>query len=111
MNPVNVATKYVELGRQNGKTKALVMSLPDEKCAILTIANDNHDYIRTMIRDLRPDYNLDNVLFLEYSPGSGWRDKLLFRDMHVFLDNSVLDHNAIHLTKAINDVYGKTNTK
>lgn len=107
MTPVTVATEYVQLSRQSGKTKALVMSLPNEKCAILTSNANLHDYIKKMIQDLRPEYNVDNVTFLVYAPGTGWRDKLLFRDMHVFLDNSVTDINTINLTKAINDVYGK----
>lgn len=107
MTPMQVAEKYVELSRQNGKTSAMIMALPNEKCAILANDNDTLEHIKTMIRELRPEYNVDNVTFLSYKPGSGWRDKLLFRDMHVFIDNSVLDLNNIYLTKAINDVYGK----
>ncbi len=107
MSPTQVATQYVELSRQNGKTKTLVMALPDEKCAVLTAAAEQHAYIKKMIQDLRPDYKISNITFLVYSPGSGWRDQLLFRNMHVFLDNSVTDLNTLYLTKAINDVYGK----
>lgn len=107
MNPVELAEKFVELGRKTGKTTAMVMALPDEKCAIITSNSSLYDYIRSMIKDLRPDYNIDNVTFLTYAPGSGWRDKLLFREMHVYFDNSVLDDVIVHHVSAINQVYGK----
>lgn len=107
MTPVDVAEKYVELGRQNGKTTAMIAALPDEKCAILAANQAAIDMIKARIEEIRPEYNINNVVFLTYHPGSGWRDKLLFRDMHVFIDNSVLDINSVSLTKAINDVYGK----
>lgn len=107
MTPVQLAEQYVELGKGNGKTTALVMSLPNEKCAILANDNQTLEQIKNMIKELRPEYNVDNVTFLSYKPGSGWRDKLLFRDMHVFIDNSVLDLNSVGLAQAINEVYGK----
>ena len=111
MTPTQVAEKYVELGRGNGKTTAMIMALPDEKCAILAANHQVLDMIKGMIRKLRPDYNVDNVTFVSYHPNSGWRDRLLFRDLHVFVDNSVTDLNNVHLTKAINEVYGKTIAK
>ena len=107
MTPVQLAEQYVELSKGNGKTTALVMSLPNEKCAILANDNETLEQIKNMIKELRPEYNVDNVTFLSYKPGSGWRDKLLFRDMHVFLDNSVIDLNSVGLARAINEVYGK----
>ena len=107
MTPMQVAEKFVELGRGNGKTTALVMSLPNEKCAVLANDNETIEQIKKMISELRPEYNVDNVTFLSYKPGSGWRDKLLFRDMHVFIDNSVIDLNSVGLTRVINEVYGK----
>lgn len=107
MTPMQVAEKYVELGKQNGKTTAMIMSLPNEKCAILANDNNSCNNIKKMIQELRPEYNIEYVTFLSYIPNSGWRDQLLFRDMHVYIDNSVLDLNNIYLTKSINDVYGK----
>ena len=69
-------------------------------------ANDN---LKLKLKELRPEYNLDNVEWLVYKPNSGWRDKTIFRDMHVFLDSSLLDEISINQVKAINDVYGKQN--
>lgn len=107
MDPVQVAEKYVELGRRTGKTTAMIMALPDEKCAIISTNKPTNDNIREMIKDLRPDYNIDNVTFLTYVPGSGWRDQLLLRDMHVYFDNSVIDDVIVHHVSSINQVYGK----
>ncbi len=107
MTPVQVAEQFVELSKQNGKTTAMIMALPNEKCAILAKDNETCDQIKKMVQELRPEYNIEHITFLSYKPNSGWRDKLLFRDMHVFLDNSVTDINTIGLTKAINEVYGK----
>ena len=107
MTPVQLAEQYVEMSKGNGKTTALVMSLPNEKCAILANDNETLEQIKNIIKELSPEYNVDNVTFLSYKPGSGWRDKLLFRDMHVFLDNSVIDLNSVGLARAINEVYGK----
>lgn len=107
MTPVQVAEQYVQLNKQNGKTAAMIMALPNEKCAILANDNETCNRIKKMITELRPEYNVDNVVFVSYNPHSGWRDKLILRDMHVYVDNSVLDFNNIYLTKAINDVYGK----
>ena len=107
MGPVELAEKYVEMGRKTGKTTAMVMALPDEKCAIITSNRGLYDYIKDMIRDLRPDYNIDNVVFLTYAPGSGWRDQLLLRNMHVYFDNSVIDDVIVHHVSSINQVYGK----
>lgn len=111
MTPIDLANTFVKLGRRNGKTTELVKSLPDEKCAVLALSNADINDIKQMIKEHRPDYDMDYVTFLVYNPDSGWRDKLLFRDMHVFIDNSVLDLNSVYLTKAINDVYGKTLSK
>lgn len=107
MTPFEVAEQYVELSKGNGKTTAMIMALPDEKCAILASNNQVLESIKTRIGELRPDYNVENVTFLSYLPGSGWRDRLLHRGMHVYIDISVTDLNNIYLTKAINDVYGK----
>lgn len=107
MTPVALAEKYVELSRGNGKTTALIMSLPDEKCAVLANSQQDCDNIKNRVKELRPDYNIDNITFLVYTMGSGWRDKLLFRDMYVYIDHGVLDLNNVGLTKAINEVYGK----
>lgn len=111
MTPMQVAEKYVELGRRNGKTTAMISALPNEKCAILVASNDNVDTLKTRITEQRPDYDLENVTFLLYRPNSGWRDRLLLRDMHVYIDNDVLDELCVLQVKAINDVYGKTSAK
>ena len=70
----------------------------------------NGDEIKRRIVEQRPDYNIDNVEFLTYRPGSGWRDRLLLRNLHVYFDNDVLDDVMQHHVKAINEVYGKSIT-
>lgn len=107
MSPVEVAEKYVELGRGSGKTTAMIMALPNEKCAVITSTKSQHETLKKFISELRPEYNLENVTFLTYAPGSGWRDQLLLRNMHVYFDNSVIDDVIVHHVKAINQVYGK----
>lgn len=109
MTPMDVAQKFVELSRGNGKTKVLIESLPDEPCAILVGDNDNIKTLKSRIAEQRPEYNVDNIEFLLYRPNSGWRDKLLFRNKHVFMDNDILDELIVLQVKAINDVYGKIN--
>ena len=105
--PVELAAQYVDKEKHNEKTLMLVNSLPNEKCAVLAYDHNRCDEIKKALMQERPEYNLDKVTFLVYLPNSGWRDKLLFRDMHVFMDHVVLDVNNVGLTKSINDVYGK----
>lgn len=107
MHPVAVAKKYVELARQTGRSTELIKSLPDEKCAIMTISYADHDNLKALLTQHRPDYNQDNITWLVYSPTEGWRNKTLFRDMHLYLDNSVLDQISIWQVDSINQVYGK----
>lgn len=107
MNPVDVANKFVSLGRQNGKTQLLIDSLPDEQCAVMVASNDNIEPLKQRIISQRPGYNVDNVTFVVYGRNSGWRDTLLSKNMDVYVDNDVLDEvYALHV-KAINDIYGK----
>lgn len=105
--PVELAAKFVDKDRDTEKTLMLVNSLPNEKCAVLAYNLSRCNEIKKTLIETRPEYNIDNVAFLIYLPNSGWRDKLLFRDMHVFLDHVILDENNIGLTKSINLVYGK----
>lgn len=109
--PVELAEQYVDKDRHNEKTLMLVNSLPNEKCAVLAYNLSRCDEIKESLKQNRPEYDLDKVTFLVYLPNSGWRDKLLFRDMHVFLDHVILDVNNVGLTKSINDVYGKQNNE
>jgi hypothetical protein len=107
MTPIQLAEQYNELGKNSGKTTALINALPNEKCAVMSSSHAANDNIKLKLKELRPDYNFNNVEWLVYSPNSGWRDKTLLRDMHVFLDNILLDEMSINQVKAINDVYGK----
>ena len=107
--PVELAAQYVDKDKHNEKTLMLVNSLPNEKCAVLAYDLSRLDEIKNALKQNRPEYDLDKVTFLVYLPNSGWRDKLLFRDMHVFMDHVILDVNNVGLTKSINDVYGKQN--
>lgn len=109
--PVELAAQYVDKDKHNEKTLMLVNSLPNEKCAVLAYDLSRLDEIKNALKQNRPEYNLDKVTFLVYLPNSGWRDKLLFRDMHVFMDHVILDVNNVGLTKSINDVYGKQNNE
>jgi hypothetical protein len=107
MTPTQLAEQYVELSKNSGKTTALINALPNEKCAVMSSSHAANDNIKDKLKELRPDYNLDNVEWLVYSPNSGWRDKTLLRDMHVYLDDSLIGEMSINQIKAINDVYGK----
>lgn len=107
MTPTDLAHRYVDLHRGLGYTTELVNALPDERCAVITMSRANATRIKECIKDLRPDYNLDNIEFVTYAPNSGWRDKLLFREMHVYFDNDVLDDIVVHHVSSINQVYGK----
>lgn len=106
--PTELAAKYVNDNQTIEKTLMLVNSLPEEKCAVLAYDQKRLDEIKKVLQEERPDYDINYVTFLIYLPNSGWRDKLLFRDMHVFLDHVILDVNNVGLTKSINEVYGKT---
>lgn len=105
--PVELAAQYVDKDKHNEKTTMLVNSLPEEKCAVLAYNLARCDEIKEALKNIRPKYDLDKITFLVYLPNSGWRDKLLFRDMHVFMDHMVLDENNVGLVSAINQVYGK----
>ena len=107
MSPVEVAEKYVELSRKTGRTTHLVMSLPNERCAILSRDDETSQQVKKLIQKLRPEYNIENVLFLTYQQNSGWRNHTVGRDIHMFVDNSVLDDMVVGQVKGINDVYGK----
>lgn len=107
MNPTELAYKYVDLHRGLGYTTALINALPNERCAVVTMSRANADRIKKCIGELRPEYNIDNIEFVTYAPNSGWRDKLLFREMHVYFDNDVLDDVVVHHVSSINQVYGK----
>jgi len=107
MTPTQLAKQYTELGDTQAKTNALLNALPNEKCAVLSSSHASNDNLKDKLKELRPDYNQDNVVWLVYEQNSGWRDKTLFRDMHIYLENSLLDEMNINQVKAINDVYGK----
>jgi len=107
MTPTQLAEQYIELSKNPGKTTALINALPNEKCAVMSSSHAANDNIKDKLKQLRPDYNSDNVEWLVYSPNSGWRDKTLLRDMHVYLDDSLIGDMSINQIKAINDVYGK----
>lgn len=110
MSPTELAYKFVDMNRGTGRTTALINALPNERCAVITMSIANGDEIKRRIVEQRPDYNIDNVEFLTYRPGSGWRDRLLLRNLHVYFDNDVLDDVMQHHVKAINEVYGKSIT-
>lgn len=107
MNPTQLAYKFVDMNRGTGRTNALINALPDEKCAVMTLSAEASDEIKRRIAEHRPDYNLDNVVFVSYRPGSGWRDRLVGQYMPVYFDNDVLDDVIQHHVKAINEIYGK----
>jgi len=109
MTHTQLAEHYVQLSDNPNKIVSLVNALPNEKCAILSASHAANDNIKDTLKQIRPDYNLDNITWLVYNQSSGWRDKTLFRDMHVYIHNSVLDDMSINHAKAINDVYGKVN--
>lgn len=107
MTPTQLAEQYIELGKNSGKTTALINALPNERCAVMSSSHAANDNIKIKLKELRPDYNTDNVEWLVYASNSGWRDKTLFRDMHVYLDDTLLGEMCVNQVKAINDVYGK----
>lgn len=110
MSPSELAYKFVDMNRGTGRTTALINALPNERCAVMTMSVANGNEIKRRIAEQRPEYNIDNVEFVTYVPNSGWRDKLLFREMHVYFDNDVLDSVVKHHVSAINEVYGKSIT-
>lgn len=107
MTPTELAVKYVNMNRGTGRTAALIESLPDEKCAVITMSTASSSEIKRRIAEQRPDYNIDNVQFATYRPGSGWRDVLIGRYLPVYFDNDVLDDVMVRHVKAINELYGK----
>lgn len=107
MNPIDLTHKFIDMNRGRGLTTELIKSLPNEKCAIITMSQASSKALKSRIAEERPDIRIDDIEFLTYAPNSGWRDKLLFRDMHVYFDNDVLNDILIHHVSAINGVYGK----
>lgn len=107
MSPVEVARKFVDMNRGTGRTTALIKSLPNERCAVVTLSVQRYEDIKNRIAELRPEYDLTNVEFVTYRPGSGWRDKLIGQNMDVYFDNDVLDDIIVHHVSGINEIYGK----
>jgi hypothetical protein len=107
MTPVEVAQEYVQKSRKVGKTHAMIMALPDEKCAVMTMSEEHSKHVKDLIKKQRPEYNMDNLTVVVYNRRSGWRDKVQGKDMPVYIDHSVLDAMSVDHVKAINTTYGR----
>jgi hypothetical protein len=107
MKPVELVNAFIQKSSQVGKTAMLIDSLPNEKCAVFTSSYQSGLNLKKRITEQRPDYNVNNITFVSYTKNSGWRDKLLSKDMDVYFDNDTLDQLLVHHVEAINKVYGK----
>jgi len=85
--PYEFANYCVHLGRQLGKTTTLAEILPNEPCVVLVHRLDMSESIKRTIRELRPDYDLTNIKFVNYN----MPDQLRGLSRPIYVDNAVLD--------------------
>jgi hypothetical protein len=107
MTPTELAEHYGTFSRGTGRTTSLVMALPNEPCFIMVHAMSFSEEIKKLIKKHRPEYNLNNVTFISKNAGTGWRDSVISRHQHIYIDHHVLERDMIHQTQGINDIYGK----
>ena len=101
-NPMDMVNYYVHMGRQTGKTYKMIMSIPNEPIFIMVHKNSYSKEIIRMVKELRPDYNTDNIRFV--TPLS--TDRLLGFNRPIYVDNCVLDMVQIDYVKQLNKYYG-----
>jgi hypothetical protein len=100
--PIELTTRYVDLGRQLGKTYQLIQSLPEKgDCIILVHSSQMISHIKREIIELRPDINIKRVKFVS-SKSNKVRDVIAGSGLPVFIDNAVFDELVIDFTKEMN---------
>jgi hypothetical protein len=100
--PIELTTRYVDLGRQLGKTYQLIQSLPEKgECIILVHSSKMIDYLKCEIIELRPGINIKRVKFVS-TKSNKVKDVIAGAGLPVFIDNAVFDEMAIDFTKEMN---------
>lgn len=100
--PIELTTRYVDLGRRLGKTYQLIQSLPEKgECIILVHSSKMIDYLKREIIELRPGINIKRVKFVS-TKSNKVKDVIAGAGLPVFIDNAVFDEMAIDFTKEMN---------
>jgi hypothetical protein len=103
--PGAVARRCVDLGRQTGKTWAMVRALPDDGRAIIVVHRMvMREHILHMIYDMRGrDYPVKQLSFVAYKDFYTARIRSL-GPRPVFVDNAVLDMLTIEYVQFLNQM-------
>jgi hypothetical protein len=101
--PGAVTRRMVDLGRQTGKTWAMVRALPDDGRAIIVVHRMvMKEHIMQMIRDMRGrDYPIKKLTFVTYQDFPNSRIRGL-GPRPVYVDNCVLDILVLDYVEQLN---------
>lgn len=107
--PVSLAYRIVELGRQMGKTRALIEALPEDGRVVIVVHNYRMtDHIKDMILDLRGrDYPIKEISFvtLEVYLNQDVSHVTSRGPLPAFVDNAVYDILATEFAERVNDFF------
>lgn len=104
-NPNKLTDFYIHTGRQQGKTFAMIKSLPDSPCIIVLHSKSYEKTIIELIQNVRPGYNMKNIEFVSYSGNYLAALNSLKGYGPIFFDNAVLDMIISDQVNHINNVY------
>jgi hypothetical protein len=107
--PIDSPVSYVDFcvyqGRQTGKTHKLIMSIPDEPIVIIVWRHSHiKDLYIPLIKQFRPDYNINNIKFIRYDVTNS--PAMRVERLPIYVDNAVLDMIQIEYVKKLNTLYG-----
>ena len=92
------------VARRTGRTTVLIESIPNKPIIILV-----HDYryvapLKHQIRELRPDYDIKNIVFVSW--GGDCMDQLRgLRNREIWIDNAVYDSVMLRFCKDFNEIH------
>lgn len=104
--PVDTPAKYVDFcsyqGRQTGKTHKLLMSIPNRKIYIVVHKQQMGREMVSALKQIRPDYNVDNIKFISYDPHGKYLEIMRGNSWPVYVDNCVLDIIQDNYVRSLN---------
>lgn len=91
--PLELADFYVKVGRQTGRTTALINALPsDGNCIIIIWSINQQNHFIHQIKSIRPDVNTDNIQFSYSRNGKDIYPPIYNKDkLPIYIDNAVTD--------------------
>lgn len=89
-----LSKRYIDLGRQTGKSTLLIEALPDAPCIVACHSYDMSKIIMRRIHEIRPQYDLKQITFV-IAFGDDIMAKLATKlrglTGEVFVDNAIWD--------------------